>query len=90
MNIRRIKLALTVELMNSSDNPIGSVKELMRQFKNQVGTLRKTSESGEVVLDDNNNLKSIVLQYDRCVVNLELVTNQYSRNQYLNKMDLAA
>jgi len=92
MNIRTIKLKLTVELMNnlSSSNYLGKVKELMQNFKEQVGAFRGQEELNNTTLDQEHSLRSLALEYDNCILNIDLVTNNTTRNQYINYFDLAA
>ncbi len=92
MNIRNIKLALTVELMNdlSSRNYLGKVKALMRNFSGQVGAFRGEEELKHTTLNNDHSLKSLVLEYDNCILNIDLVTNNTTRNQFINRFDLAA
>jgi len=92
MNIRNIKLKLTVELMNnfSSPNSVGKVKELMQDFGEQVGDFRGQEELNNTTLDEEHSLKSLALEYDNCVLNIDLVTNNTTRNQFINHFDLAA
>ena len=92
MNIRNIKLELTVELMNnlSSNNYLGKVKELMQKFRAQVGAFRGQEELNNTDLDKEHSLKSLALEYDNCILNIDLVTNNTTRNQFINRFDLAA
>ena len=92
MNIRNIKLKLTVELMNdlSSRNYLGKVKALMQNFREQVGAFRGEEELNNETLDNEHSLKSLALEYDNCILNIDLVTNNITRNQFVNRFDLAA
>ncbi len=92
MNIRNIKLELTVALMNnlSSGNYLGKVKDLMRGFSNQVGAFRGEEVVNDTDLDNDHSLKTMALEYDNCIVNIDLVTNNTTRMVYVNRFDLAA
>ena len=92
MNIRKIKLELTVALMNnlSSGNYLGKIKELMQNFREQVGAFRGQEVLNNTDLDDDHSLSTLALEYDNCIINIDLVTNNTTRNQYLNRFDLAA
>lgn len=74
----------------SSKNYLGKIKELMHNFKEQVGTFRGTSELNNTDLDKEHSLQSLALEYDNCIVNIDLVTNNKTRNQFVNRFDLAA
>ena len=92
MNIRNIKLELTVELMNdlSSNNYLGKVKALMQSFREQVGAFRGEEELNATTLDNEHSLRTLALEYDNCILNIDLVTNNTTRNQFVNRFDLAA
>ncbi|MEM1124845.1 MAG: hypothetical protein AAGJ18_30685 [Bacteroidota bacterium] len=92
MNIRNIKLELTVALMNepSTINHVGKVKELMQDFQGQVGNFRGAEIVSDTDLDDDHSLQTMALAYDNCVVNIDLVTNNTTRMVYVNRFDLAA
>jgi len=92
MNIRNIKLELTVTLMNnlSSRNYLGKVKELMQNFRDQVGAFRGEETLNNTDLDNDHSLRTLALEYDNCVVNIDLVTNNTTSMQYVNRFDLAA
>lgn len=92
MNIRNIKLELTVALMNnlSSRNYLGKIKILMQNFKEQVGAFKGAEELNNTTLDNEHSLKSLALEYDNCILNIDLVTNSTTRNQFINHFDLAA
>ena len=85
MNTRAIKLELTVALLNlSSQNYLGKIKDLMQNFRKQVGVFRQQSELNNTALDKDHSLKTFVLEYDNCVLNIDLVTNNVTRDQYIN------
>jgi len=92
MNIRNIKLELTVALMNnlSSENYLGEVKDLMQGFQSQVGDFRGEEVVNDTDLDNDHSLKTMALEYDNCIVNIDLVTNNTTRTVYVNRFDLAA
>jgi len=92
MNVRNIKLELTVALMNnlSSKNYLGKIKTLMQSFKEQVGAFRGEEELNSTTLDNEHSLKSLALEYDNCILNIDLVTNNTTRHQFINRFDLAA
>lgn len=92
MNVRNIKLALTVALMNnlSSGNYLGKVKELMQNFREQVGSFRGEAILNNTDLDQDHSLRTLALEYDHCIINIDLVTNNITRAQYVNRFDLAA
>ena len=92
MNIRNIKLELTIALMNnhSSNNYLRKVKALMQDFREQVGAFRGEAALNSTTLDKEHLLESVALKYDNCILNIDLVTNKTTRHQFINHFDLAA
>lgn len=90
MNLKSIKLELTVALMNdfSSNNYVGNIKALMQQFKAQVGAFKGQSILRNTNLDNDHSVSTLALQYDKCVLNIDLVTNNITRNQFVNHFDV--
>ena len=91
MNIRNIKLELTVTLMNnlSSKNYLGEVKQLMQSFQAQVGAFRREETLNDTDLDKEHSLRTLALEYDNCVVCL-LYTSPSPRDATLSRMPSSA
>ncbi len=90
MNLRQIKLDLTVKLMNLSNqsNALQVVQEAMANFRDEVGGFIDTA-----VLKDSGVSASIVkrtyaIRFEKCTLNLDLVMNQQTQGQYLNGFQL--
>lgn len=89
MNTRSIKLELTVGLMNlTSGNYLGKIKDLMQKFKDQVGAFHGQSILNNTYLDRDHSLETLALEYDNCILNIDLVTNNVTRDQFVNRFDL--
>ncbi len=90
MNIRQIKLALTVGLINANaqNNVILVVKELMTDF-NGVGSFLGLTVVDKSALNQNHVKKTYALQYENCRLDLDLVSNSKTQNQYVQGFQLS-
>ena len=89
MNIREIKLALTVGLMNlDSGNYLGTIQELMQNFADQVGAFIGQYVINNATLDKQHSLSTLALQYENCTLNIDLVRNNTTNNQYVNRFEV--
>ena len=89
MNIRQIKLALTVGLINSDtqNNIIQLVKELMAGFK-EVGSFLSSRVVTKSSLNPTNIKRTYALQFENCRLDLDLVSNSMTKNQYVQGFQL--
>lgn len=89
MNTRKVKLALTVGLINkcAKCSPIQAVKDVMSATK-EVGSFIKSSIVSQRPLDSNNQASVYALEFENCTLNLDLVVNRHTRNQYVNGFQL--
>ncbi|HMO38931.1 MAG TPA: hypothetical protein PKC76_12330 [Saprospiraceae bacterium] len=89
MNIRQIKLALTVGLMNAQtdNNALNLVKELMLTFK-EVGNFLGLRVEKEARLNPNHIQQTYALQFENCKLNLEVVSNRQTNSQYVQRFQL--
>lgn len=92
MNIRQIKLTLTVDLLDqkASRKPIFSARKSMEKFKGEVGKYLGLLEKGRTKLSDVIERRSFALQYEYCTLDLELVTNPINQTQFLQGFDVRA
>jgi hypothetical protein len=72
----------------SSNNYLGGIKELMQKFDEQVGAFKGQYVLNSRDLDRDHSLSTLALKYDNCVLNIDLVTNNTTRNQYVNHFEL--
>ena len=91
MNLRQIKLDLTVKLMNLSNqsNVLQVVKEAMANFREEVGGFIDAA-----ILKDSGVSSSVVkrtytVRFEHCTLNLDLVVNQHTNSQYFNGFKLS-
>ena len=85
MNTRKVKLALTVGLINkcAQCSPIQAVKDVMYTTK-EVGSFIKSSIVSKKALDPQHEASVYALEFENCTLNLDLVVNRQTRNQYVN------
>ncbi|MCF8245912.1 MAG: hypothetical protein K9J37_01705 [Saprospiraceae bacterium] len=90
MNIRELKLALTVDLMNMprSFTSIDSVQDSMSQFLDETGSFKGCEETVSTKIGAGIERKTLALQFEKVTLDLELFTNEYSREQYIKGFDL--
>jgi len=90
MNIRKIKLALTIDLMNATcgQNMLNCVKELMGDYKEEAGNYMSLEMKDNAKLDSTFEQQSFALQYEKCTLDLDLVKNKTTQNQFISGFDL--
>ncbi len=84
MNIRQIKLALTVGLLNSQSdhNALNLVKELMLSFQ-EVGNFLGLRIEKEAALNRSHVQQTYALQFENCRLDVDLVSNRQTNSQYV-------
>ena len=89
MNTRKIKLALTIGLLNSESNSniLNSVRELMLGFK-EVGAFLGMQITNKLKLNPNNVKQSYAMQFENCTLNLDLVRNPKTRKLHVQSFQL--
>lgn len=89
MNIRKIKLALTVGLMNTpSGNALPLIKELMQGFRSEVGSFLGLQEVDRSALNQSHEKQRYALRFERCTIDLDLITNATTNTQVIRRFDL--
>ena len=89
MNNRKIKLALTIGLMNSEKgiNPIGFIRELMLGFK-EVGKYIGMKMVKNAKLNTNNFLQTYAFQFENCTLSVDLVSNPKAKFQHVQSFNI--
>ena len=89
MNNRRIKLALTVGLMNAqkSNNQLGFIRDLMMDFV-EVGSYRGSRMLNNAKVNPSNTKQTYAVQFDNCTVNVDLISNSQTQNQYIQSFQI--
>ena len=92
MNLRKIKLSLTVDLLNmqSSKNLLSTVKEKMKGFRDDVGNFIEQSVTRKDQFTNEHFKQSYSIKYEKCTLDIDLVTNQTNCDQYISMLDLQA
>lgn len=90
MNIRKMKLALTVDLMNLSGSfsPVNSLKNSMNRFKDEVGSYVGSKLSDSTILGAGIERKTYALQFENVTLDLDLITNKHSSEQFVKGFNL--
>jgi len=89
MNIRKIKLALTVGLMNTpSANALQLIKEQMKGFREEVGSFLGLQEINRARLNHNHEEHRYSLRFERLTVDLDLISNPSTKTQVIRRFDL--
>lgn len=85
MNIRAMKLALTVDLMNlpGSYTLVDSVQDSMSRFENETGLYKGCKELESTLLQSGIQQKSYALQFEKVTLDLDLITNEHSSEQLI-------
>ena len=88
MNIRKIKLALAVGLMNSSPNNIpNAIKDLMLGFKD-VGAFLGLKVIKNQRLNPALVKETYAIQFENCTVDVNLVSNPMTQSQEVQGFQL--
>jgi hypothetical protein len=90
MDIRQIKLELTVDLLNlpNSQSPINYAKEKMDDYKSEIGGFQRVFEKGKSNIGNNIEMRSLALQYEHATLNLDVVEDQSKKEEYLQNFTL--
>lgn len=89
MNVRKIKLALTVGLMNTpTGNALQQIKDLMQGFRDDVGAFLGLQEVNRAALNQNHEEYRYALRFERCTVDLDLIANPNTKTQIIRRFDL--
>ncbi|HMQ46494.1 MAG TPA: hypothetical protein PKA00_02780 [Saprospiraceae bacterium] len=86
MNTRKIKLALTVGLINT-DGSLSSLQELMSDIKEVGSFLGKTLVNKEA-LNPSIVRKTYAMKYENCTLAVDLVSNPATNSQRVHGFQL--
>ncbi len=90
MNIKKIKLDLTVNLLNqtSNSNILQNVQEAMATWSADVGNFVDTTILNNSGINSDLVKHTYAMQYENCTLNVDVVHNQKTSSQYLNGFSL--
>lgn len=89
MNTKRIKLELTVKLLNSGmrQNLLSFIQELMLGFK-EAGNFLGLSLKDNAMLNPSHLKQTYAIQFEHCTLDVDLVSNAATQNQYVQGFQL--
>ena len=92
MNLRKLKLALTVGLINSttSDNPLKSAQSLMEKYQTEAGKYQGTIETSRTQLNDNLEKSTHALKFDNCTLDVDLISDSRASKSLIQGFNLHA
>ncbi len=89
MNSRKIKFALSAGLLNdASGNALLAAQDLMASFKDEVGAFLGLSQLKREPLNENHIRERYALKYERCTVDLDLVSNSVTNSRQVQRFQL--
>ena len=90
MNTQKIKMALTAGLINqnTNDNVLPKVKQLMGNLAEEVGSFLGLSRLSDAVLNRNTVHEIYALRYEKCTLNLELISHAQTSVQTVQRFQL--
>ncbi|MBV6425723.1 MAG: hypothetical protein KIPDCIKN_00207 [Haliscomenobacter sp.] len=89
MNIRKIKLALTIGLMNlEADNLLQGVKDLMQDFTSEVGAFLGLDLLNNSRLNNSHVFQQYALQYEHATVKVDVVANPFTKIQVVQNFSV--
>lgn len=90
MNIKKIKLDLTVNLLNrtSNSNILQNVQDSMSGWKSEVGSFVDSTLLNNSGINPDLEKRTYAMQYENCTLNVDVVHNQITSSQYLNGFSL--
>lgn len=85
-----MKLALTVDLMNqpNSFSPLVSLQNLMGRFKDETGLFQGSKELNSTPIEAGIEQKTYALLFENVTLDLDLITNQHSSEQFVKGFNL--
>lgn len=90
MNIKKIKMALTIGLMKNRDNSnaLQNLKELMQNFGEEVGNFLGLQELGQQHLNASHIQSQYMLRFERCTLNVDLIANHRTQTQVIKSFNV--
>ena len=90
MNIRKLKLALTVDLLNLPASPdmLHRVQMVMNKFNNEVGAYLGLVQIQKLNIDEDFERQTLALQYENCTLDINFFKNKSTESQYLQGFNI--
>ncbi|WP_373552111.1 hypothetical protein [Haliscomenobacter sp.] len=91
MNIRKIKLALTVGLLNQeAGNVVHDIQAMMSDLREEVGAYVGAKVVKMAKLNPTHVQQTYALQYERCTLKVDLISNPATNLQVVRNFSLAS
>jgi len=85
MDIRKLKLDLTVALMNDYGGDIlGMARDLMENHESQVGRFLDMRLVNQAALDQDHEQVLYSMEFERLSLDMQLISNMSTNDQTLN------
>lgn len=90
MDTRKVKLALTVGLINkcSQCNPILAVRDVMAATK-EAGHFIKSSLISKQALNNEHIGALYSVEFENCTLSIDVVLNRITKNRYVNRFEIS-
>jgi len=90
MDARKIKLALTVGLMNGEEekNDLHLIRNLMIGLREDVGNFLGLSKVENSALDGSHVKETYAMQYEKCTLDVDFISNRQTNKQYIQSFQL--
>jgi hypothetical protein len=91
MDNRKIKLALTVGILNQTGqgNTLQLVRRLMNKFRTEVGEFLGLRQLEDQVLNRSHTLQSFALDFEHYTLNLDIVNNRTDNTESINRLEFS-
>lgn len=86
MNLKKIKIDLTVKLMNlkNQSNTLQIIQESMVSFKEEIGNFLDVVMLNDLGLSPSIVKRTYAMRFEKCTLNVDLVVNQMTKSEYIN------
>ncbi len=86
MNLKQIKIDLTVKLMNlkNQSNTLQTIQDSMVGFKEEIGNFLDVVILNDLGLSPSIVKRTYAMRFEKCTLNVDLVVNQTTKSEYIN------
>lgn len=90
MNLKQIKIDLTVKLMNlkNQSNTLQTIQESMVSFKEEVGNFLDIVMLNDLGVSPSIVKRTYAMRFEKCTLNVDLVVNQTTKSEYINGFNM--
>ncbi|MEM1325619.1 MAG: hypothetical protein AAGI23_06690 [Bacteroidota bacterium] len=92
MNIKGIKLALTVQMLNKEqrqNHVLQAITDTMKTFREDVGNFMGFTVLKDTGISSDMINRRYAVRYENCTLNIDLAMNKATRSEYLNGFTLS-